>query len=60
LLGHSEYYPRFGYSRASKWGIKAPFEVPDEAFMAIELIEGSLNGVAGVVKYPPEFLLDQP
>lgn len=55
VLGHSEYYPRFGFKPASIWGIKAPFEVPDKNFMALELEDGSLNGVSGVVVYPKEF-----
>jgi len=36
-------------------GIKAPFEVPDEAFMAIELGENTLDKVSGVVEYPSVF-----
>ncbi len=35
VIGHKEYYPKFGFQRASRWNIKCPFEVPDEAFMAI-------------------------
>ncbi len=55
VLGHPEYYPKFGFKSASLWGIKAPFEVPDEAFMAIELKEHALKEAAGVVEYPSEF-----
>lgn len=55
LLGHPEYYPRFGYRKASVLGISAPFDVPDEAFMAKELMAGALDGVSGVVEYPIEF-----
>ncbi|MEN6329748.1 MAG: N-acetyltransferase [Methanobacteriaceae archaeon] len=55
VLGHPEYYPRFGFVRASSYRIKPPFSVPDEAFMILELEEGALNGVEGVVSYPPEF-----
>jgi putative acetyltransferase len=55
VLGHKDYYPRFGFTRASAWGIRCPFEVPDEAFMAIELVPGSLIDKAGVVVYPEEF-----
>lgn len=57
VLGHPEYYPRFGFEKASKWGIRPPFEAPDEAFMAIELIEGGLKGISGVVEYPDEYSL---
>jgi predicted N-acetyltransferase YhbS len=55
LVGHPAYYPRFGYSPASKWKITAPFEVPDKAFMVLELVEGGLTGVTGMIEYAPEF-----
>lgn len=55
VLGHEHYYPKFGFLPASKYGIKCPFEVPDEVFMALELVEGGLEGVHGTVKYPKEF-----
>lgn len=55
LLGHENYYPRFGYGIAKKYGIKLPFEVPDENCMAIELIKGALEGVEGTVVYPKAF-----
>ena len=55
VLGHEKYYPRFGFQPASKWGIKAPFDVPNELFMALELEDGSLDGVTGTVVYPKEF-----
>ncbi|OGU55258.1 MAG: GNAT family N-acetyltransferase, partial [Ignavibacteria bacterium RBG_13_36_8] len=55
VLGHPKYYPRFGFKHASKWGIKAPVEVPDEAFMAAELISDSLSKVSGVVEFPKEY-----
>lgn len=56
VLGHKDYYPKFGFERASKWNIKCPFEVPEEAFMAIELTEKAFEGKAGTVKYPDEFM----
>lgn len=55
LLGHPEYYPRFGYQTASKFGIRLAFEAPDEACMALELRRGSLKRVSGTVIYPKEF-----
>src|SRR5688572_20117164 len=55
VLGHPEYYPRFGFVPASQFGIRAPFAVPDEAFMALELKPGALEGRAGAVRYPPAF-----
>ena len=55
VLGHRDYYPKFGFEMAKNWNIKAPFEVPNENFMAIELVENGLNYVSGTVKYPDEF-----
>ena len=55
VLGHPAYYPRFGYVSASKWDVKAPFEVPDDCFMALELVEDGLKNVRGVVQYPNTF-----
>ena len=55
VMGHPEYYPKFGFRKASLWGIKAPFEVPDEAFMALELEGNTLNKISGVVEYPSVF-----
>ncbi|MEW9096102.1 MAG: N-acetyltransferase [Clostridiaceae bacterium] len=55
VLGHDEYYPRFGFKPADIWDIKPPFDVPKESFMALELEGGSLVNVSGVVVYPKEF-----
>lgn len=53
LLGHENYYPRFGYEQTSKYGIKLPFSAPDKNCMIIELIEN--GAVSGTVEYPQEF-----
>jgi len=37
VLGHPEYYPRFGFSPSSRFGIDSEYEVPEEVFMAVEL-----------------------
>ena len=55
VVGHAEYYPRFGFRPASQWGIKLPFEAPDNVFLALELISGELESKRGIVKYPQEF-----
>jgi putative acetyltransferase len=55
VLGHPDYYPRFGFVPASRFGIKSEYDVDDEVFMVMELREGALCGCAGVVKYQPEF-----
>lgn len=55
LVGHPNYYPRFGFVPARSHGLEAPFEVPDEAFMVLELSPRALMNIKGTVKYPPEF-----
>ncbi len=55
VLGHPGYYPRFGFMPASSYGIRCRFDVPDEAFMALELHEGSVPAGGGAVRYRPEF-----
>ncbi|MBY6053073.1 GNAT family N-acetyltransferase [Cytobacillus firmus] len=55
VLGHKDYYPKFGFKPASLWNIQAPFEVPDEVFMALELTENALKNTAGVVHYSKAF-----
>lgn len=55
LVGHPGYYPRFGYSRASTFGITSPIEIPDEAFMAYQLTDHALSDAEGVVEFPKEF-----
>ena len=56
VLGHPGYYPRFGFVPASRYRIESEYEgVPDEAFMALELAPGGLEGVSGVARYRREF-----
>ena len=56
LIGHPEYYPRFGYKTASGFGLKVAIKLPsDDVFMAVELTEDALSGVSGMVVFPPEF-----
>ena len=56
VLGHPEYYLRFGFERASLYGIKSQWEgVPDPAFMILWLDKTMLNHVSGVAKYRDEF-----
>lgn len=55
VLGHPDYYPRFGFVPGKQRGIDCEFEVPDEAWMILELREGALAGRSGTVKYQPEF-----
>jgi putative acetyltransferase len=55
VVGHPNYYPRFGFTPAKDRGIRWEFDVPDEVFMVIELREGASAGRSGVVRYQPEF-----
>ena len=56
VLGHPEYYPRFGFERASKYALRSQWEgVPDEAFMILVLDETQLGGTSGVARYRNEF-----
>lgn len=55
VLGHEHYYPKFGFEPADKWNIKAPFDVPSNVFMAIELVKDGLKYISGTVIYPKEF-----
>lgn len=55
VLGYPEYYPRFGFVPASRYGISSEYDVPDEVFMLIELQPGSLQGVTGRVTYNEAF-----
>ncbi|MBT2636949.1 N-acetyltransferase [Bacillus sp. ISL-39] len=55
VLGHPNFYPRFGFSPTSQFGILPPFPVPEEVFMALELKKDSLTGLQGKIEYPPAF-----
>jgi putative acetyltransferase len=56
LVGHPEYYPRFGFELARAYDLDLPFAVPDEAFMALELMPGALNAArGGRVRFSPPF-----
>lgn len=55
LLGHKDYYPRFGYRKAIDYGITFPFDAPQECCMVIELLPDGLSGVTGTVHYPECF-----
>ena len=52
VLGHPAYYPRFGFEPASGYDIGTPYEVPDEAWMALPLPRYD-ERVRGTVVYPP-------
>lgn len=55
VLGHPNYYPKFGFTASVKFEIKSGYDVPDEVFMLKELVENSLLEQNGIVKYHEEF-----
>ena len=56
VVGHPEYYPRFGFQRASAHGLRCQWDgMPDDAFMALVLDDRAMRSVTGVARYRPEF-----
>jgi len=55
LLGHTAYYPRFGYQPSRNFGIAFPDNRADDPCMCIELVQDSLGGMKGVLEYSQPF-----
>lgn len=55
VLGHPEYYPRFGFSPSSQFDIDSEYDVPEDVFMAMELQPEGLRGKTGIVRYHRAF-----
>jgi putative acetyltransferase len=55
VLGHSNYYPRFGFAPARTFGLTSEYLAADESFMAVKLRAGGLIECSGLVRYQPEF-----
>jgi putative acetyltransferase len=55
VLGHPEYYPRFGFRPSSQWGIKSEYDVPEDVFMVMELAPAYLQEYQGVIRYSAAF-----
>lgn len=55
LLGHSSYYPKFGFEPAAAYGLSFKGEFSGDAFMVLELIEGVRFSLSGAVYYVPAF-----
>jgi putative acetyltransferase len=55
VLGEPEYYSRIGFSTEKARCLASPF--PPEAYMALELRAGALDGVRGKVRYAAAFRL---
>jgi len=54
VVGHEDYYPRFGYEIASKHGITQPFPAPDECVM-VRFLNDAGKSITGSAVFPPEF-----
>jgi putative acetyltransferase len=57
VLGHPHFYSRFGFIPASRNSLRCEYDVPDEAFMVLELESGALQDCSPTVKYRSEFSL---
>jgi putative acetyltransferase len=55
VVGHPQYYPRFGFAPASRYGIRCEYDVPDDVFMIAELETGALRNASGLVRYDSAF-----
>jgi len=55
LVGHKDYYLKFGYQQLNQYDINLPFDLPPENCFGIELVENALKEIEGVVEYPKEF-----
>lgn len=55
VVGHADYYPRFGFRPASARGIRCEWDVPDDVFMLLILDEAKMQGVSGLARYRHEF-----
>lgn len=55
VLGNPDYYRRFGFEAAEKYGLSCEWDVPAGAFQVTEMIEHQLEGKSGLVRYCPEF-----
>ncbi len=60
VLGHPQYYPRFGFEPSTRFNIRSEYDVPEDVFMVLELRPGALDSALGsrdpaVVRYHPAF-----
>lgn len=55
VLGHPGYYPRFGFLPSTAFGMSCEYDVPEEAFMLLELEQNALDAVTGSVRYHEAF-----
>ncbi len=59
ITGHPEYYPKFGFVNAERFGITMPDGTSMDAFMALPLVDGALDGISGKWTYDPVFEINR-
>ena len=55
VLGHPEYYPKFGFEKSEKFNLNSEYDVPPGVFMIAELENGYLKNCSGTISYHEEF-----
>lgn len=55
VVGHRDYYPRFGFQPAATFNLRSEYDVPDDVFMALELTPNYLQGKAGTIHFHSAF-----
>jgi putative acetyltransferase len=55
VVGHADYYPRFGFRPAQDRGITCEWDVPNDVFMLLVLDKEKMKGVSGTARYRQEF-----
>ncbi len=53
VLGHPTYYPRFGFVRASEYGVRMNIDVPEDALMVLALADRQIP--PGTITYAAAF-----
>jgi putative acetyltransferase len=55
VVGHPEFYTRFGFKTASRYGIQCEWDVPDNVFMVLIIDQANMEKISGLAKYREEF-----
>jgi putative acetyltransferase len=55
VIGHSGFYPRFGFTPAHRLGITCEWDVPSDAFMVLVMDSQKAGALRGLAEYRPEF-----
>jgi putative acetyltransferase len=59
VVGHRDYYPRFGFKPATMFNLKSEYDVPDDVFMALELTPNYLRNKSGTIRFHSAFRVDE-